>query len=266
MKWFLIVTVSLFLTVLGRIAFGKSARIVTLSESEVGQIQTALGYSTILQFDSRPTSAVLGDQDAFKVEYVGNSLTLKPVVPGAKTNLFIFTDYDRFNFRLVTGPSAQVDYVVKVKRKSAASEALDLGAERAFGGSDSASEKMTTVQIGRKATCHSLSLVVESISYPRAKPWLVIHFAIAKDASNGKDSFEFKAETLAVMNGKVPVPVETLYLETVTIPANDAPIRGSVLVRKTAPGNTRSLSLVFAPFQPKATRCSPLKVRLQPIK
>lgn len=88
MRWLLAVTVSLFFAVLGATAFAKEPRTLTFSESDVGQVQLAVGYSTILQFDSRPTSAVLGDQDAFKVEYLGNSLTLRLVHERGHTPTF----------------------------------------------------------------------------------------------------------------------------------------------------------------------------------
>lgn len=263
MKWLLIVTTSLLLTVLATTAVAKPTRTLELSETDIGQVHASLGYSTIIQLDARPTSAVLGDQDAFKVEYVGNSLTIKPLVPGARTNLFVFTDYERFSFRLVTGASSQVDYVVAVKRKrsKSASSFYDDGSY----GDDVASEKMTTININRTASCRSTSLLVESFAYPKAKPWVVIHFAVSQ-GSKGKGDFEFKPESLVLVNGKELVPIETLYLETASIPADGTKVKGSLLVRKENPKSTTQLNLVFSPDHFKENRCASLKVRLQPKK
>jgi hypothetical protein len=263
MKWLLIVTTSLLLAVLATTAVAKPTRTVELSETDIGQVNASVGYSTIIQFDARPTSAVLGDQDAFKVEYVGNSLTIKPLIPGARTNLFVFTDYERFSFRLVTGASSQVDYVVAVKRKR--SKSTSSFYDDASYGEDVASEKMTTITVNRTASCRSTSLLVESYSYPKAKPWVVVHFAVSQGAK-GKNGFEFKPESLVLVKGKELVPIETIYLETAGIPANDTKVKGSLLVHKENPKSSSQLSLVFAPEHFNANRCAPLKVRLQPKK
>lgn len=262
MKWLLVVTTSLFLTVLATNAVAKPTRTLELTETDIGKVQAALGYSTILQFDARPTSAVLGDQDAFRVEYVGNSLTIKPLVPGARTNLFVFTDYERFSFRLMTGASSQVDYAVRVKRKRSKSGSFS---DDGSYGEDAASEKMTTINVGRTASCRSTSLVVESFSYPKAKPWVVVHFAVSQGAK-AKVGFEFKPEALVLVKGKELVPIETLYLETATILANDTKVKGSLLVRRESPKNSSGLMLVFSPEHFKENHCAPLKVRLQPKK
>lgn len=262
MKWLLIVTTSLFFTVLVTTAFAKPTRTLEMSETDIGQVHAALGYSTIIQFDARPTSAVLGDQDAFKVEYVGTSLTIKPLVPGARTNLFVFTDYERFSFRLITGVSAQVDYVVRVKRKK--SKSASSSYEETSYGEDAESEKMNTVKVNRTANCGSTFLAVESFAYPVGKPWAVVNFAVSQRAK-GK-GFEFKPESLVLVKGKELVPIETLYLETASIPANDTAVKGSLLVRRENPKSSSSLTLVFTPEHLKENRCAPLKVRLQPKK
>src|SRR5260221_731277 len=92
-------------------SYAKNLRQLQFNENQVAEIHTALGFSTILEFPSRPISAVLGDQDSFKLEYVGNSITIKPLVAHAKSNLFVFTEFERFNCTLRAGSSDDVDYV-----------------------------------------------------------------------------------------------------------------------------------------------------------
>src|SRR5256885_2332440 len=99
------------------VALARSGRTVILRETDVAEIKTVIGYSTLLQFDSRPTSVVAGDQDAFKVEYVGQGLSIKPLLPNISTNLFIFTDYDRFSFRVSSSRTGVPDYYVRVRRR-----------------------------------------------------------------------------------------------------------------------------------------------------
>jgi hypothetical protein len=101
---------------LPKLIFAGTIREVQTDSSKLIPIHTALGFSTILEFQSKPTQAILGDQDGIKLEYVGNSITLKPLIGGGtKTNLFVYSDYDRYNFSVLTGSSLSVDYIVRVK-------------------------------------------------------------------------------------------------------------------------------------------------------
>ena len=61
-------------------------------------------------------NVVLGDQTAFRVEFINDSITLKPLRSGAKSNIFIFTDNDRFNLTVKSGSVALVDYVIRIRR------------------------------------------------------------------------------------------------------------------------------------------------------
>jgi hypothetical protein len=87
-----------------------------LKPQDVGTVNTAIGYSTVIQLSSKPLNVVLGDQSAFRVEFINDSITIKPLRSGAKSNLFIFTDNDRFNLTVKTGSSASVDYVIRLRR------------------------------------------------------------------------------------------------------------------------------------------------------
>jgi len=79
---------------------------------QVINVKTAIGIATIIQVPDRPTSIVVGDQAAFKVEYLDQAITIKPLHGSAKSNLYIYTDYRRFNVQLVTTSESAADYVV----------------------------------------------------------------------------------------------------------------------------------------------------------
>lgn len=103
--------VSVLFSLLSVAAFAKTARTINLNTNAVPTIRCALAHSTLLRFASRPTSIVAGDQDAFKIEYVGPNVSIKPLVSDASTNLFVFFDNRSYSFdlRTVQGPS---DYLV----------------------------------------------------------------------------------------------------------------------------------------------------------
>jgi hypothetical protein len=87
-------------------------RRVEATQDQIVTVKTALGIATIVQVPDRPNSIVVGDQAGFKVEYLDQAITIKPLRGGAKSNLYIYTDYRRYNVQLVTGAEASADYVV----------------------------------------------------------------------------------------------------------------------------------------------------------
>src|SRR5690606_8679065 len=100
-------------------------------QEKVSRVWTALGYSTVIELPSKPLQAVLGDQDAFKLEFVGQSVTLKPLLPGARSNLFIFTEWGRFPFLISTGAATHADFLVRVRyRQDREKESVRLGSRR----------------------------------------------------------------------------------------------------------------------------------------
>lgn len=48
------------------------------------------GFSSILEFEEAPTQVVLGDQNLFQVEKLNQSIIIKPLVPYATTNMFVY--------------------------------------------------------------------------------------------------------------------------------------------------------------------------------
>lgn len=90
----------------------QRVRRVPVQGDQIVTIRTSIGIATIIQVPDRPNSVVVGDQDSFKVEYLDQAITIKPLVGGAKSNLYIYTDWKRFNVELVSGAEVNADYVV----------------------------------------------------------------------------------------------------------------------------------------------------------
>lgn len=87
-------------------------RTVEVKKDQIVTVRTALGVATIIQVPDRPNSIVVGDQNAFKVEYLDQAITIKPLHGGARSNLYIYTDYRRFNVQLITAAESLAEYVV----------------------------------------------------------------------------------------------------------------------------------------------------------
>ena len=102
-------------------------RKIEVHADQVALVKTALGIATIIQVPDRPNSVVVGDQESFKVEYLDQAITIKPLMAGARSNLYVYTDYQRFNVQLVAGAISTADYVVYLqnpKQKPAKSSLL----------------------------------------------------------------------------------------------------------------------------------------------
>lgn len=106
----------IFLMALMNNAWAAKVRHVEVTKDEIVAVRTSVGIATIIQVPDRPNSVVVGDQDSFKVEYLDQAITIKPLVSGASSNLYVYTDYRRFNIELITGPQAVSDYVIYLKQ------------------------------------------------------------------------------------------------------------------------------------------------------
>ncbi len=87
-------------------------RHIVVENDQISKVNTALGIATIIQVPDRPNSVIVGDQESFKVEYLDQAITIKPLHSGAKSNLYIYTDWKRYNVQLVTGSELSADYIV----------------------------------------------------------------------------------------------------------------------------------------------------------
>lgn len=85
---------------------------------EILNIKTAMGIATIIQVPETIQSAIIGDQSGFKVEYLDKAVTIKPLRWAAKTNLYLVTEKNRYNLRLITLNQENSDFIVYIKRPS----------------------------------------------------------------------------------------------------------------------------------------------------
>ena len=118
--WSILTLISLFTPAFARV------RKVEVPRDKIVTVHTALGVATIIQVPAPPTSLVVGDSSAFKVEYLDQAITIKPLRAGAKSNLYIYTDWRRFNVQLVAGGEGAADYVVYLEEPAPKASASSL--------------------------------------------------------------------------------------------------------------------------------------------
>lgn len=225
-------------------ALGGTIHEVQGGSNKLIPIHTALGFSTILEFESKPTSAVLGDQDGIKLEYVGNSITLKPLIGGSHTNLFVFTEFDRFNFAIQTGPSNVVDYIVRIKP---APDKKDMSGATM----KKSPEPFKTILVNRKKISNGFILKALTLKLSRdpnnPREASLIEFEIRST----KSTYEFGSASIGVkQNGKF-LGVESLFLESTQVSPESHPIRGVIAILNSEWNRKLPVSLVFAVLNPK---------------
>jgi hypothetical protein len=98
------------------VAWGQ-VRTIQFQKDDILTVKTALGIATILQIPETVQSAIIGDYSGFKVEHIDKAVTIKPLRPGARTNLYLMTERRRYNIRLVTAPQEGADYIVYLKAR-----------------------------------------------------------------------------------------------------------------------------------------------------
>ena len=80
----------------------KKALTVFLNDRKMECVSVAPGRSVILNFPSRPTKVIVGNQGLFAVEYVENDLAIAALRSPAHSNLFVYLEGRRFGFDLRT--------------------------------------------------------------------------------------------------------------------------------------------------------------------
>lgn len=212
MKWhFFVILLAVLLSCI-QFSFAKGIKALSLGESDVAQVHVALGYSTLLQFDSRPTQAIVGDQDSFKVEYVGNSLAIKPLMAGISTNLFVVTDYEKFNFRVSAGRGFEPDYILRIKRK------------RIDPPSDSSG--LATKHLNTSKSLGGFTLSLLSVATTRASSALIYSFRLS---SKGQ-TVSFQPGDFEILQNGRTLPIENIYLERLVLGKGQS-LYGMALVR-----------------------------------
>lgn len=205
-----------------------------MSENDVVPVRVAVGYSTLLQFDSRPTQAIVGDQDSFKVEYVGSSLAIKPLVSGVSTNLFVANQYERFNFRITSGRGFEPDYVLKVKRKRE-----DVGPS---------SGSLLTKAVHREGRQNGMQ--VKLLTITTTKNDLAVIYSFEVTELNQKRTFQ--AGDFEVLQAGRSLPIENIYLERLVLEKGQR-LQGLIVILRTHVRRNQRTAIRVTSQKPIAT-------------
>jgi len=205
----------IILTILALSAFAfADARVrrVPVIGDQIVTVRTTLGIATIIQVPDRPNSVVVGDQDAFKVEYLDQAITIKPLSGGAKSNLYVYTDWKRYNVQLVSGGESIADYVVYLENPK---------------------EKPRTTSVSNitwtafKNSLKNDNLKLEINRVGKAKDGVLLIDFLVRGTSKG----EIRPESLwLTQNGKTR-PIQNLFLSAVEV-LPSSPVSGLIQLQQ----------------------------------
>ncbi len=198
--WIRILKIGAMLTIMISLTtFAKNIKTLSIDEGDITHVRVSLGYSTLLQFDSRPVQAIVGDQDSFKVEYVGNSIAIKPLMSGVTTNLFVMTEYGKFNFKISSGRGFEPDYILKVNRKSPPNSGQSSGIASTF--------------VGTSRTIDGVTLRLVSVASARNNSPMIYSFVL----SSGGKKINFQPGDFEILQSGRSLPIENIYLEGLSL-------------------------------------------------
>ena len=222
------------------IIHAQNIREVRATSGTLIPVHTALGFSTILEFQSKPISAVLGDQDAFHLEYLGNSITLKPIIQGAKTNLFVYSDVARFNFSIQTARSSNIDYIVHVLSKS-----IDAPTESKL------TKKLDvplfqTIPVNRKSNLAGFTLKIPAIKLNNEKSNPRSASLIEFELSSSKKDYSFQPASIGIKQSGSFIEIESLFLEKMELKAGEPPIHGVAAILNQEWTRSKPITFIFA--------------------
>lgn len=179
-------------------------RRVPVVGDQIVTVRTSIGIATILQVPDRPNSVVVGDQDSFKVEYLDQAITIKPLSGIAKSNLYIYTDWKRFNVELVSGSEDAADYVVYLENpKEKVPTSINNG-------------KSEIKWTNFKNTLRNEMIHLEVNRLGRTKDGiLLIEFFVSS-----KSKVLFKPEWIWLTQSSEIIPIHNLFLSSLELNAN----------------------------------------------
>jgi len=187
-------------------------RHVEVHGDQIIKVRTSTGIATIIQVPDRPNSVVVGNQDSFKVEYLDQAITIKPLFPGAKSNLYVYTDWKRYNIELNSGSENVADYVVYLDNPKKKSPSLS-------------NTGITWTTFKNSLRNENFELIVTRLGRTK-QGILLVEFSV-KAAHN----LNFKPEWIwLTQNGKTK-PIHNLFLSDLKVSSNKS-ISGVIQLKK----------------------------------
>ncbi len=218
-------------------AQGGTIRDVVAGPNDIVTVRTALGLSTMIELPNSPKSVVAGDMDAFRVEYSGQALAIKPVLAGAKSNLFVATARGDFRFQLLVVDPGSADYVIRIKPKKRDVFAMENIPSKA---------PVSSGTLGKVSQGPLGFTILGNNSYGDEKR-IGFSFMISAtpEIANGQ-SARIQPDEIHIFQGDKDLPLHLVALESQEVSASK-PIAGLVVIDRELLGPKGRVTVAFCP-------------------
>ena len=132
------------------------------------------------------------------------------MISGATTNLFVATQYDRFNFRISSGRGFDPDYVLKIRRKAPEPD------------SSNGSLRVKAVNLERKQNGMHLKLLTVTTTTNNFA--VIYNFEVRSDRKRN-----FQPGNFEVLQAGRSLPIENIYLERLVLEKGQT-LQGMIVV------------------------------------
>ena len=93
-------------------AWAKRVKTVRLRDDTVSIISIS-HRGAVLNFPTKPSKVVMGNQGAFAVEYINNDLAISPLRSNARAHVFVYLEGRRFNLDLIATPKGHTLVLIR---------------------------------------------------------------------------------------------------------------------------------------------------------
>ncbi len=225
-------------------AYSLKNKTAYLNKQDVLTVFTKPGYSTKLIFDSKPKPGLIGDQDAFNIQYLGKVVSIKPLILGSESNLFIPTKKGSFSFKLISSNKSP-DNIINVKK------VLNLIKKPITKDRFIADLKITKY-------CKDIKLSIDQIISIKGK-WLIIDLKISKNKPFKKRFKAKKIGSIYLLNNNISYPIIDHYFFN---KMNSNFIYGQIAFDISKLMKSKSISLYFKPTQSISKKCSFVEINI----
>lgn len=185
-------------------AVAPAQEIDSAGPNAVIRVATALNHLTVLEFHEPVTMAAAGSSD-FQIERESNKVFIKPIKPGAATDLFVWTASERFAYELeITKETKDMNFAIDSARPVPPSkppvqpdtdEFADIVLTRALMGAQEIKQKNA-----RKVKGH-VNVRIERVF--RTRTTVYVHYTIENNSGlfyrvNAPEAYQLRTDNSAV--------------------------------------------------------------------
>jgi len=204
-------------------AFEGRVRHVPVDGDQIVTVHTAVGIATLIQVPDTPSSVVVGDQEGFRVEYLDRAITIKPLRQGARSNLYVYTDFKRYNVQLATGSEGIADYVVYLEASKPSG--VPAGSSKSAAAKSAAGLATRWTRVQRRLRLGDFKMWTTRLGRSPSGV-LLIEFEVTAGRSS-----RFEPEWIWLTQEGRTRPIQNLFLSKVEA-SSGSPIRGVLQIRK----------------------------------